>query len=133
MSEGEGHVDWEAQQKRTFTTWANERLRAQTLVPDLPELDDITQELENGVHLVCLMHSLFPQNSANLRSFKAKPRNAFEKKINIQYALELALSDGVKAPLTKVEHFSQVCFLFFPPPVNSFFVHFLCAYLGSVR
>ena len=108
MSEG-GHVDWEAQQKRTFTTWANERLRTQSLVPDLPELDDITQELDNGVHLVCLMNTLFPQNSANLRAFRTKPKNAFEKGINIDYALELARSDGVKAPLTKVEHFTQVC------------------------
>ena len=106
----ESRPDWEAQQKRTFTNWANERLRGQTLVASLPEIVDISAELGSGVHLVCLMNALFPQNAADLRQFKARPRNEFEKKINIEYALNLAEKDGVRAPITKVSHFVEVCF-----------------------
>ena len=101
-------VEWEMQQKRTFTNWVNERLKKQSLVPGLPELHDVTTELEDGVHLVCLMHALFPQAPATLRQFKTKPRNSFEKKLNIEYALQLADQAGVRAPLTKVSHFVEV-------------------------
>ena len=107
----DGQADWVDQQKRAFTSWANERLRRQSLVPGLPELRDLPAELEDGVHLVCLMHTLFPQHAASPRKFKEHPKNAFEKKLNIEYALSLAEEDGVRAPLTKVSHFTEVCSL----------------------
>lgn len=116
----DGQTDWVGQQKRAFTSWANERLRRQSLVPGLPELKDITAELEDGVHLTCLMHTIFPQHSANTRKFKEHPKNAFEKKLNVEYALSLAEEDGVRAPLTKVSHFTEVCDgVFFSPFFHS--------------
>jgi len=96
---------WVEQQRRTFTQWFNARVKDVDVGGTTKPIEDIQNDLDDGVQLCRLMaglYNLYPPPGLSM-----KPKNPFEKRENILCALKHAENAGVKAPLTKETHFVE--------------------------
>ena len=76
------HLDaeWKRIQKKTFTRWCNEHLKANLL-----KIDELTTDLSDGVKLIVLLEML---SQKKLGRYNKKPRVHAQKMENVQLCLD---------------------------------------------
>lgn len=76
------HLDaeWKRIQKKTFTRWCNEHLKANLL-----KIDELTKDLSDGVKLIVLLELL---SQKKLGRYNKKPRVHAQKMENVQLCLD---------------------------------------------
>ncbi|XP_050393994.2 filamin-B [Patella vulgata] len=81
-------AQWIQIQRNTFTNWVNEQLKRRNIV-----IDDISEDLRNGVILIALVEEL----SGNvIKTRVPRPQNQHEKLQNVSVALDVLSRDGVR-------------------------------------
>ena len=76
------HLDaeWKRIQKKTFTRWCNEHLKANML-----KIEELTKDLSDGVKLIVLLEVL---SQKKLGRYNKKPRVHAQKMENVQLSLD---------------------------------------------
>lgn len=76
------HLDaeWKRIQKKTFTRWCNEHLKANML-----KIDELTKDLSDGVKLIVLLELL---SQKKLGRYNKRPRIHAQKMENVQLCLD---------------------------------------------
>lgn len=85
MTSGDKHLDaeWKRIQKKTFTRWCNEHLKAQKLF-----VEDLSSDLSDGVRLIVLIEVLARKM---LGRYNKRPRVYAQKMENVQLALDFLM------------------------------------------
>ncbi|XP_006823440.1 filamin-A-like [Saccoglossus kowalevskii] len=94
---GIGDDRWVEIQRNTFTNWMNEQLK-----PTGKKVEDISEDLENGLLLISLTESLIETRGGALQPtrrgsrYSKNPTNRIQKMENVSYALSLMEKEGIK-------------------------------------
>ena len=82
MTSSDKHLDaeWKRIQKKTFTRWCNEHLKAQKMF-----VEDLSSDLSDGVRLIVLIEVLAHKM---LGRYNKRPRVYAQKMENVQLALD---------------------------------------------
>ena len=90
--------EWKRIQKKTFTRWCNEQLRTRGMV-----VDDLTNELSDGLKLIALLEVL---SGKKFRKFNKRPRIHAQKVENLTMALAFLREEKVKLVNIGMRRFS---------------------------
>jgi len=89
MSDDYENLNWVRVQKKTFTRWCNTYLLERRL-----KIEDLTKDLETGVHLINLLEQISGKVVAP--NYAKNPKMRVQKIENVGFALEFLKKEGIK-------------------------------------